>query len=96
MYRNGLLHTGVAADVLPPPLSLKWKQTFGDPVVSSPAIFGSRLYVGSVDKNLYAIDAATGNIIWSFNDGWCWLTFAWIPPPPSQPWAEDGHIRGKQ
>jgi outer membrane protein assembly factor BamB len=69
MYRNNLLHTGVAADVVPPPLNLKWKQTFGGPVDSSPAVVGSRLYVGSDDGNLYAIDTATGNIIWAFNDG---------------------------
>jgi outer membrane protein assembly factor BamB len=32
-----------------------------------------------VDKNLYAIDVATGNIIWSFNDGA--LTLAWYSSP---------------
>jgi serine/threonine-protein kinase len=79
MYRNNPLHTGVAADVVLPPLQLKWKQTFGDKIDSSPAIFGSRLYVGSVDKNLYAIDAATGNIIWSFNDGGG--TLVWYSSP---------------
>jgi outer membrane protein assembly factor BamB len=67
MYRNNLLHTGVAADILPPPLSLKWKQTFAGAVLSSPAIVGSRLYVGSNDFNLRAINAATGDIIWAFN-----------------------------
>lgn len=71
MYRNNLQHTGVAADTLPPPLALKWKQTFGGAVVSSPAIVGSRIYVGVNDAsfNFYALDATTGNIIWSFNDG---------------------------
>ena len=70
MYRNNPLHTGVTADVVPPPLKLKWKQTFGDNVTGSPAVFGSRVYVGSdtLDKKLYAVDFATGNIIWSFDD----------------------------
>ena len=70
MYRNNPLHTGVTADVVPPPLKEKWKQTLGDSIVGSPAVFGSRVYVGSdtVDKRLYAIDLATGNIIWSFDD----------------------------
>jgi outer membrane protein assembly factor BamB len=68
MYRNNPLHTGVATDVVSPPLNLKWKQTFGGAVDSSPAVVGSRLYVGSDDGNLYAIDTATGNIIWTFND----------------------------
>lgn len=81
MYRNDLLHTGVAADTLPPPLSLKWKQTFAGAVVSSPAIVGSRVYVGVNDPtfNFYAIDATTGNIIWSFNDGGAAL--AWWSSP---------------
>jgi len=68
MYRNNPLHTGVATDVVSPPLVLKWKQTFGGAVDSSPAVVGSRLYVGSDDGNLYAIDTVTGNIIWTFND----------------------------
>jgi len=70
MYRNNPLHTGVTADVVPPPLKMKWKQTFGDSIVGSPAVFGSRVYVGSdtADKKLYVIDLATGNIIWSFDD----------------------------
>lgn len=68
MYRYDLLHNGVAPDVVQPPLVLKWKQTFGGDVDSSPAVVGSRLYVGSDDGNLYAIDAATGNILWTFNN----------------------------
>jgi outer membrane protein assembly factor BamB len=68
MYRNNPLHTGVATDVVSPPLNLKWKQTFGGAVDSSPAVVGARLYVGSDDGNLYAIETATGNIIWAFND----------------------------
>ena len=69
MYRNNPLHTGVATDVVPPPLKLKWKQTFSTPVVGSPAVFGSRLYVPDRFGSVNAIDAATGNIIWSFNPG---------------------------
>jgi outer membrane protein assembly factor BamB len=80
MYRNNLLHTGIAADVVLPPLNLKWKQTFGGPVDSSPAVVGSRLYVGSDDGNLYAIDTATGNILWTFNDGSLTLPPACAPP----------------
>jgi outer membrane protein assembly factor BamB len=83
MYRNNPLHTGVASDVVSPPLNLKWKQTFGGAVDSSPAVVGSRLYVGSDDKNLYAIDTATGNIIWTFNDpvGGVGTTLAWDSSP---------------
>jgi MYXO-CTERM domain-containing protein len=84
MYRNNPLHTGVASDVVPPSLKLKWKQTFTSPVVGSPVavttsffeegIINSRVYAAegpptalSLDAPLHALDAATGNIIWSFN-----------------------------
>jgi outer membrane protein assembly factor BamB len=67
MYRNNPLHTGVTADVVPPPLKMKWKQTFGDNIDGSAAVFGSRVYVGSDDNKLRAIDLATGNIIWSYD-----------------------------
>ena len=82
MYRNNLLHTGVAADVVPSPLNLKWKQTFGGDVDSSPAVVGSRLYVGSDDGSLYALDVATGNIIWSFKEiAPLPVTIAWDSSP---------------
>jgi outer membrane protein assembly factor BamB len=68
MYRNNPQHTGVTTDVVVPPLKLKWKQTFGGHMDSSPAVFGSRVYVGSDDNKLYCINATTGNVIWSFND----------------------------
>jgi len=66
MYRNNPLHTGVATDVVPPSLSLKWKQTFTSPVVGSPVVVGPRVYAADSLGPLDAIDAATGNIIWSF------------------------------
>jgi outer membrane protein assembly factor BamB len=78
MYRNNPLHTGVSTDIVAPPLTLKWKQTFGSAVNSSAAVVGSRLYVGSDDGNLYAIDTATGNIIWTFNNG---TTSPWDSSP---------------
>ena len=82
MYRNNPLHTGVATDVVSPPLSLKWKQTFGGAVDSSPAVVGSRVYVGSDDGNLYALDSATGNIIWAFKEiAPLPVTLAWDSSP---------------
>jgi len=78
MYRYDLLHSGVAPDVVQPPLVLKWKQTFGGHVNSSAAVVGSRLYVGSDDGNLYAIDTATSNILWTFNNG---TTSPWDSSP---------------
>jgi outer membrane protein assembly factor BamB len=39
------------------------------PMASSPALAGNRLYVGSDDGNLYAVDATTGAIVWAFQTG---------------------------
>jgi outer membrane protein assembly factor BamB len=36
------------------------------PMRSSPALAGDRLYVGSDDGNLYAVDAANGAVAWQF------------------------------
>ena len=37
------------------------------PIQSSPALAGDRLYVGSDDGNLYAVDATTGAVVWAFH-----------------------------
>ncbi len=45
--------------------SLRWK-IGGVPAGSSPAVLDGMLYVGSLDNNLYAINAQDGNIAWKF------------------------------
>jgi len=39
------------------------------PMQSSLALAGNRLYVGSNDGNLYAVDATTGAVMWAFHTG---------------------------
>ena len=41
-----------------------WALRTGDEVYSSPAVHDGRLYVGSSDQHLYAVDAASGETIW--------------------------------
>jgi len=43
----------------------RWRFKAG-PVESSPLLRNGRLYVGSWDRNVYAIDARTGRKVWSF------------------------------
>jgi parallel beta-helix repeat protein len=38
-------------------------------VVSSPAVVGGLVYVGSYDKKVYCLDAATGALVWSYTTG---------------------------
>ena len=33
---------------------------------SSPAVVGGKVYIGSLDGNMYALDANNGNIVWQF------------------------------
>jgi outer membrane protein assembly factor BamB len=47
-------------------------QTVPDPFdifTSSPAVFGNRVYFGSGDGNVYALDAQTGVLVWKFSTG---------------------------
>jgi outer membrane protein assembly factor BamB len=43
-------------------------------IASTPAVDGNRLYVGSLDKRIYAVDAANGSVLWQSEqaDNWFW------------------------
>jgi outer membrane protein assembly factor BamB len=47
-------------------LSLAWKFTTNGSVISSPSVANGFVYVGSQDKNIYALGAWSGNLIWKF------------------------------
>ncbi len=49
-----------AAEAMPDPF---------DVYLSSPAVAGGKVYVGSSDGNIYALDAATGAVAWKFATG---------------------------
>jgi outer membrane protein assembly factor BamB/tRNA A-37 threonylcarbamoyl transferase component Bud32 len=44
-----------------------WRFSCKEEVRSSPAIAGEVVYIGSYDKNLYAINAKTGALIWKYS-----------------------------
>ncbi|MDB5013193.1 MAG: outer membrane protein assembly factor BamB, contains PQQ-like beta-propeller repeat, partial [Daejeonella sp.] len=46
--------------------STKWKFSTKGKIFSSPAVFEGIAYIGSEDKNLYAIDVVTGKERWKF------------------------------
>jgi outer membrane protein assembly factor BamB len=70
MFRGNPEHTGVsAARLFDGQGGVRWRVHTGGPVRSSPAVSSTRIYVGSGDGNLYAIDRATGRIAWRFNSG---------------------------
>jgi outer membrane protein assembly factor BamB len=61
MFRYNSQHTGVAISTITLPLTLQWSFETGDVLMSSPAVSGDRLFVGS-----YALVAATGKKLWEF------------------------------
>jgi outer membrane protein assembly factor BamB len=50
-------------------LDLKWSYHTGSAVWSSPAVANGVVYIGSLDDNLYALNAATGVVLWSYLTG---------------------------
>src|SRR6266478_2062302 len=65
MFRGGPALTGIAAGVLRQKLSLLWSFKTGQPVRSSAAIAGGRVYVGSNDANVYCLDLTDGKQVWA-------------------------------
>jgi outer membrane protein assembly factor BamB len=74
-FRHDPAHTGL--DTYEPALSPStvsglthgWNYTTGAAVGSSPAVFDGVVYIGSLDGNMYALNASTGAVEWTFNAG---------------------------
>jgi outer membrane protein assembly factor BamB len=49
--------------------TVKWKYLTGGYVRSSPAVANGVVYIGSSDGSLYALDASTGAVLWSYTIG---------------------------
>ena len=43
-----------------------WKYATKDPIFSTPLFDEDRVYVGSMDKHLYCLEAKTGKLLWKF------------------------------
>jgi eukaryotic-like serine/threonine-protein kinase len=67
MFRGSPEHTGVyAAAGVPKFTGIRWQFHTKGQVLSSPAIAGDKLFFGSSDHCLYALDLATGAQKWRF------------------------------
>jgi outer membrane protein assembly factor BamB len=67
MFRGNAAHTGVyPAPEVPPAGKLKWRFHTEGAIVSSPAVSGDTVYVGSADHAVYALDRRTGAQRWKF------------------------------
>jgi outer membrane protein assembly factor BamB len=69
MFHHDLSHTGYSTSTAPDTNNVLWRYTTGYFVSSSPAVADGKVYVGSLDGNVYCLDATTGDFIWSFQTG---------------------------
>lgn len=66
-FRGGPSHLAVYDSPAPNSLTLKWTFSTSGAIVSSPAVSGGVVYVGSADGGLYAVEATTGKLRWRFD-----------------------------
>ncbi len=69
MFRGDAAHSGVAQGELTVPLKLLWSFKTGGPVNSSAVVAEGRVFIGSGDGNVYAIDLKSGEKLWQFKTG---------------------------
>jgi outer membrane protein assembly factor BamB len=66
MFRGTPDHRGVYDSSAPTLQTLAWKFKTNGRVISSPAVVGEVVYVGSTDGSLYAVNRADGSQRWKF------------------------------
>ena len=60
--------------------SEKWEFVAAGAIISTPLVHNDTIFIGSFDRHLYAVDAATGKQVWQFpagdgedkSDNWFW------------------------
>ncbi len=70
MFHHDLSHTGYSTSAGPLSNQSLWSYPTDNSVeYTSPAIVNGVVYVGSHDRNVYALNAITGSKIWSYMTG---------------------------
>jgi hypothetical protein len=68
MFHHDLAHTGYSTSKAPKTNQTLWTYAIGG-YVSSPAVVDGRVFVGTDNYNVYALNASNGAYIWSCNAG---------------------------
>jgi len=92
MFLSDPAHTAEGGG--PEELALKWKYQTDGIVISSPSIVDGVAYVGSHDKNIYALDADTGTKIWSFETDYYIKSSPAVVDGRVITGADDGNVYG--
>src|SRR6266700_1055575 len=69
MFRGGPALLGVAAVKLPKDIALLWSFKTQGPVKSSAAIVDGRVFIGSDDGQVYALELGGGKKVWAAKTG---------------------------
>ncbi|OGR76398.1 MAG: hypothetical protein A2X32_12445 [Elusimicrobia bacterium GWC2_64_44] len=77
MFRGNAARTGHVSEQASPPLTKVWEFQAPGGIISSPAIYDGRVYVGTRADKIYALDAATGAPLWER------LTAGWVDSSPA-------------
>jgi len=69
-YGHDFARTGVAADTAPAgPLSVSWRMQLDGAVYGQPLLVGSTVIAATENDSIYALDQATGKVIWRTHVG---------------------------
>ncbi|MDX1700070.1 MAG: PQQ-binding-like beta-propeller repeat protein, partial [Melioribacteraceae bacterium] len=69
IYRGDLNLSGKTDYELSGNLNLKWVFKTGGDIVASPVVGLGKIYIGSADSNMYALNINNGDLVWKFNSG---------------------------
>jgi len=70
MFHNNLERTGQSRSPAPNTNQTLWTFTTGMNIrISSPAVVDGKVYIGSMDHNVYCLDALTGVLVWNYTTG---------------------------
>jgi len=92
MFHHDLSHTGYSTSKAPNTNNTIWSYTTGDDVFSSPAVADGKVYVGSMDRNVYCLNASTGDFIWNYTTGSSVLSSPAVADGKVYVGSEDGKV----
>jgi outer membrane protein assembly factor BamB len=69
MFHHDSALSGYTTATAPNKMRVAWKFLTGREVVSSPAVVGGKVYVGSDDGYFYCLDGTTGALVWKYQTG---------------------------
>ncbi len=69
IYRGDSNLSGNTDSDLSDSLKLKWSFQTGSDILASPVIGYGKIFIGSTDGNIYALDIEDGSLVWKFDSG---------------------------